>query len=195
MSARFADAGGADVARLITEAPLCWIVPHGDPAAAILMPVVLESDASGEPRSLLGHSPRKAPVYDALRGGGEATFLFLGANGYVSPAHAGTDDWAPTWNFVSAKTTGAVTLDEALTRPSVEAIVARMEGAQGWTIERLGARYDQLAARIIGFRAAIGRLTPRFKLGQDERPEVLANIRAAHAGTPLGEWMDRLAGR
>lgn len=185
MSAHFGAVGDDDVARLIAQMPLCWIVPHGDPAAAILMPVVLEHGH----RSLLGHLPLRAPATEALRSDPRVSFLFLGANGYVSPAHAGIDDWAPTWNFVSAKLTGTVSLDPGLTREAVEAIVALMEGPDGWNTGAIQHRYDRLAAGIIGFRAAIEKVTPRFKLGQDERPEVRSRLAEALAGSAIAKWM------
>ncbi|WP_126176932.1 FMN-binding negative transcriptional regulator [Tsuneonella rigui] len=185
MSADFTAVGQDNVARLIAQMPLCWIVPHGDPAAAILMPVVLEPGH----KSLLGHLPLRAPATEALRGDPRASFLFLGANGYVSPAHAGIDDWAPTWNFVSAKLTGAVSLDPGLTRDAVEAVVALMEGPNGWNIGAIEHRYDTLAARIVGFRATIEHVSPRFKLGQDEWPEVRSRIADALADTEVGKWM------
>lgn len=185
MSAEFTAVGEDDVAQLIAQMPLCWIVPHGDPAAAILMPVVLEPGH----KSILGHLPVRAPATDALRGNPQASFLFLGANGYVSPADAGIDDWAPTWNFVSAKLTGTIFLDAGLTREAVEAIVALMEGPGGWNITAIEHRYDALAAGIIGFRGTIEKVSPRFKLGQDERPEVRSRSVNALADQEIGKWM------
>jgi transcriptional regulator len=189
VSADFTAVAENDVAQLIAQMPLCWIVPHGDPSAAILMPVVLESGH----KSLLGHLPLRAPAADALRGNTRASFLFLGANGYVSPADAGLADWAPTWNFVSAKLIGTVSLDPGITREAVEAVVKLMEGPDGWNIGAIEHRYDTLAANIIGFRAAIENIIPRFKLGQDERPEVRSRIADALAGAPIGEWMRRVS--
>ena len=185
MSADFSAVGEDDVARLIAQTPLCWIVPHGDPTAAILMPVVLERDHG----SLLGHLPVRAPATETLRTDPRASFLFLGANGYVSPANAGLEDWAPTWNFASAKMTGAISLDRGLTRAAVEAIVALMEGPGGWEVGAIEHRYEALAARIIGFRATIEHVSPRFKLGQDESPEIRSRIADALADTEIGKCM------
>jgi transcriptional regulator len=175
--------------QLIGQTPICWIVPHAAPDAAILMPVVLERET--RPVSLLGHLPRRAPATDVLMLDPAVSFLFLGPNAYVSPAMAGRRDWAPTWNFASARLTGAVTLDDALTRPSLEAVVAHMEGKAGWRIEELGPRADDLIAQIIGFRAVACDASLRLKLGQDENPEDFASIAKALEGTDLGEWMTR----
>ena len=172
---------------LIGQTPICWIIPHAAPDAAILMPVVLEREV--RPVSLLGHLPRRARATDVLRLEPAASFLFLGPNAYVSPAMAGRRDWAPTWNFASAKLTGPVALDDELTRPSVEAVVTHMEGKGGWRIEELGTRADELIEQIIGFRSVTGDASLRLKLGQDEKPEDFASIAKALEGTRLGEWM------
>lgn len=179
---------------MIGESPLCWIVPHAYPAAAILMPVVIETD-DGRPTALLGHLPRRAPATAALANDAKATFLFLGPNAYISPEAAGRRDWAPTWNFVSASVTATVGLDPALTSSSVEAIVGQMEGDDGWNPSGLGDRYDVLLSRITGFRAHIDRLAPRFKLGQDEVEGVRNRLIAETAGTALGAWMSEFAGK
>jgi transcriptional regulator len=44
---------------------------------------------------------------------------------------------------------------------------------------------------VIGFRATIVEVAARFKLGQDERPEVLEDIVAGFTGTGLASWMQR----
>jgi len=44
-------------------------------------------------------------------------------------------------------------------------------------------------AKVIGFRAEITGLTPRFKLGQDESETVRQSIINALEDTPLGHWM------
>jgi transcriptional regulator len=167
--------------------PLCWIVPHRAPEAAILMPVILQREGGGI--SLLGHLPRNAPAVAILAEEPLASFLFLGPNAYISPNMAGRRDWAPTWNFAAARLSGTVTLDDNLTRPSVEALVAHMEGPAGWRIEELGARASDLLARILGFHATISSAAPRLKLGQDESPETFEAIANALDGTDLGKWM------
>ena len=189
----FSDVGADHVADLVGETPLCWIVPRAEPQSAMLMPVLLERDAAGAARSLLGHLPRRAPATTALELSGAAEFLFLGPNAYIAPVDAGRSDWGPTWNFASARISGDVTFDTALTGPALVALVRHLEGVDGWSVAALGDRYDALAERVIGFRAAIGDVAPRFKLAQDEEPAVRGNILAAFEGTPLGRWMRRFA--
>ena len=189
MSERFTSVPAEGLDALVAHTPLCWIVPHGAPEAAILMPVVLERD--GADISLLGHLPRGAPATRMLGKDPAATFLFLGPHGYISPAVAERRDWAPTWNFASARLTGSLRLDSGITRPSVEALVAQMEGARGWRIDELGLRADDLLERIIGFIATVHEVASRFKLGQDEDPDTFAAIVSSLDGTELGMWTSR----
>lgn len=188
MSSRFTDVSPESVDRLIREHPLSWIVPHGAPQHAMLMPVLVAAEVQGG-LGLLGHLPKSAKATAALQDNPDATFLILGPNRYISPAMAGQEDWAPTWNFVSLKLSGRVILDESVTRQSVEQLVQHMEGPEGWTMSSLGPRASNLLSRIIGFRANIDRINPRFKLGQDERPEVQGSTLEALQDDPLVDWV------
>lgn len=187
MSDLFTDVPAEGLDALIAHTPLCWIVPHGAPETAILMPVILTRREQAI--LLLGHLPRSAPATGALRENPNATFLFLGPHGYISPAMAGRSDWAPTWNFASARLTGSVDLDDRLTRTNVEKLVAQMEGATGWQINDLGSRADDLLARIIGLSAEVDEVGTRFKLGQDENRETFASILSWLEGTELAMWI------
>jgi len=182
----FEQVGASDLDRLIDQIPLAWIVPHAAPETALMMPLVRD----GEGR-LLGHLPRRHPAVATLTAQGHAQLLFLGPNAYVSTATAGRDDWAPTWNFASARLAVDIVIDESLTAPALAKTVAHLETE--WTTERLGPRYAELAARVIGFSATVRSAHPRFKLGQDERPEVREQIAKHFAGTPLGDWLAEAA--
>lgn len=191
MNSAFEAIGPRDVASLVDAMPLCWIVPVSDPASCMLMPVVIERDGEGEPVSILGHLPRRAPTTATLNADGRALFLVLGPNRYMSPAMVGRDDWGPTWNFASARITARTVFDEGLTRPAIEVLTRHMEGPDGWTTDGLASRIDDLLARVIGYRATIDRMEPRFKLGQDEAPEDFAAMLGAMGDHPLTDWMHR----
>lgn len=193
MSAGFSDVPLSDILEFAADYPLAWIVPAADPSTALLMPLLLETDAAGKPTSVLGHLPRRAAAADVLRRDGSAVFLFLGANAYIPPAWVSREGWAPTWNFLSLKVGTAEThLDEALARPAVEALVNHMEAraGTGWTVEKIGPRYERLLSAIIGFRSPVHSLEPRFKLGQDETGRVHDEIRRALGDHPLVGWME-----
>ncbi|MFN3608108.1 MAG: FMN-binding negative transcriptional regulator [Hyphomonas sp.] len=193
MSALYTTVPTADILRFTAENPLAWIVPATDPADAILMPLLLETGAEGAPATLLGHLPRSGPLTARLRENPRATCLFLGPHSFVSPRWISKPGWAPTWNFVSLKVTGTVTLDDTLTEHAVRTLSAHMEAPAGsdWTIDQVGDRLPGLLRGIIGFRLQIDALQPRFKTGQDETPTSHAEIHAHLDGHPLQPWMGK----
>ncbi|RIJ27170.1 FMN-binding negative transcriptional regulator [Henriciella mobilis] len=193
MSADFSKVPTRDILDFAAAYPLAWIVPAADPSTALLMPLLIETDADGIPLSILGHMPVRGPASDVLRRDGKAVFLFLGANAYIPPGWVSQTDWAPTWNFLSLKIEAAsMQVDEALTKPAVEALVRHMEAraGSGWTVDRIGPRYETLLAGITGFRAPISKIEPRFKLGQDESETVHDEIKRGLGDHPLADWME-----
>ena len=191
--AGFTDVPADEVVRLVGESPLCWIVPHADASTALLMPVVAECAADGSLAAMLGHLPKRAHATPLLRSHPRASFLFLGVNGYISPAMVGRDDWGPTWNFASVRIEGDVLLDDRLTRDAVAAMSRHMEGPDGWSLDRLGPRTDDLLARVIGFRVEVQGIHPRFKLGQDESGADLLSICEHLGDSALGHAVARFS--
>jgi len=69
-----------------------------------------------------------------------------------------------------------------------------MQCVVGETASELGDRYEQLRQAIIGFRAHVVTTNAKFKLGQNEKPEVFNDYVAALASNgnkPLADWMER----
>src|SRR5690349_18759207 len=87
---------------------------------------------------LLGHMARANPHWRSLQGR-EATVLFQGPHGYVSPSWYEEAQAVPTWNYAAVHATGLVTLieeTEALLQMLarlVEASEARL--AQPWRLD------------------------------------------------------------
>lgn len=190
----FSEIEGRDVTRLIKESPLCWIVPHADPTAGMLMPVTVEETSDGGgPLRLLGHLPIRSPATDVFGADPKASFFFLGPNAYVSPSIVGRDTWGPTWNFASARLEAEMRLDRALTRSAVEAITQLMERDGSWTLDRMGPRGEALLSKIVGFHAQVVACAPRLKLGQDENLTDHDSIRQYFGDGAIGRWMDRMA--
>lgn len=191
MSGAFSEVTHDDLARLIGEHPLAWIVAPSAPAYATPMPLLLERDVDGAPVSLLGHLPRKHPLVAAFGAQPRGLFLFQGPHGYITPEWLSDKDWAPTWNFAVAAIEAEVAIDPALTDEALQRLVARMERdrAEPWTTDALGPRYTALRERVTGFRATITGWRARFKLGQDERGEVFDAIVAGMGDSDLTRWM------
>jgi predicted FMN-binding regulatory protein PaiB len=104
---------------------------------------------------------------------------------------------APTWNHASAQFVVDIGLTEeaaeleALLRDLIDAMEADRPNA--WRLEDMGPRYERLSRGVIGFRARVQERRSRFKLGQDERPDVFREIlqglsRDGHA--ELRAWME-----
>ena len=189
MTSPFQAVPAGDIVRFVSENPLAWIVPSADPSAAILMPLLLETDDAGNPASLLGHLPRWPALLERLWQSPSSTCLFLGPNVYVPPGWVSKPGWAPTWNFLSLKASGQIRPDDTLAEPAIRALVTHMEAASGWTTEAVGERFQALLKGVTGFRMQIDSLEPRFKLGQDESDQSHAEIYSQLGGHPLQAWM------
>ena len=195
MSSAFEQWNDEDLADLVAAYPLAWIIPLADPAIATPMPVLLDRDEGGKPVSLLGHLPKRHPMVSVLAADPRALFLFQGPHSYISPAWIDTADWAPTWNFAVARVEASAVFDDDLTDQALKRLVEHMEKIHpsGWTTGALGDRYNDLKARVIGFSATISSVTARFKLGQDEKPEIFEQIISGLGDDPLAQWMRRFA--
>lgn len=192
MATIFERYGAGDIRHLIEQYPLAWVTtPDGEEAS--LLPLVGVYDAEGALTELIGHFGKANPLGAALARDPRAVILFKGPDAYVSPAHAGRRDWGPTWNYAQLRVWAEVTVDDALTAPAVDLLVAQVERgrAQPWRATELGPRYDQLIGHIIGFRARVTRTRAVFKLGQDERPDTLRQILDSLPDVDLVEWMRR----
>ena len=182
-----------NVVELIETHPLAFVI-SGEGFVTTPLPMLVETDASGRPAALLGHFARRNPQVDVLRADPRACFLFVGPHGYVSPELVTTTkDWAPTWNYAFARIVADVVFDDDLSGEAIQRLVHKMERGrqEPWTTAEMGARYERLKAQVIGFRATIVEVDARFKLAQDERPEVLEDIVAGFGGSALASWMQR----
>ncbi|HWE45666.1 MAG TPA: FMN-binding negative transcriptional regulator [Caulobacteraceae bacterium] len=196
MSDIYAPRSNDDVARLVLEHPLAWVVSGGDGLSATALPIRPVFGANGAVVELLGHYPRKHPQAAALRAQPGALFLFMGPHGYVSPSWFSDRNQAPTWNYVSVQIEADVRFidDDLELRAVLEDLVQATEQGRPnpWSLDEVGTRYTQLAARIIPFRAAVRAVRGRFKLGQDERNDTFSEILtglAREGRSELHDWM------
>lgn len=190
----FGDVSEALIQAALREHPLAWIACDGEPflSAAPVMAFGPE---------LEGHMPRAWPLAGRFQDGGEATFLFAGPNGYMSPSWLSDPNWAPTWNFVSVQIRARVRLrdDPVFLKAHLERLCVHMErGRSDWTPAAVGARLETLMSHIVAFTAEPIERRVRFKLGQDERDTVfgeqIAGLTNEPGAAPLRDWMLRLNG-
>ncbi|RYY28817.1 MAG: FMN-binding negative transcriptional regulator [Sphingomonadales bacterium] len=187
-----------DVRALIASYPLAWMcASSASLLEAAVIPLVGVYDDGGRLCELVGHFPRRSELYAVLRQEPRATFLLCGPDSYISPAHAGKDDWAPTWNFAQLRIEAEVDVDARHTEPALNMLIDQMEASQPlpWSVTALGERYDGMLEHIIGFRARPLQIRGRFKLGQDEDAETLGRIMATLPADPIRVWMRRFAER
>lgn len=196
---RFAARGPQDLADLARAHPLAWICSRG-PAGQLSTPLPLVPRYAPDGRLLVveGHFARANAQVAALRLDGEAWILWMGVQGYVSPSWMADRTQAPTWNYASAQLRVNVRFDEgqdAIVRHLRELTDRQEAGRAGaWTVDEMGQRLAQLAQRVIAFRAEVVECRERYKLGQDERDDVLADILAAldtREDRALVDWMRR----
>ena len=194
---RFAARSPEDISRLILDHPLAWVVGgEGGYFPATLLPIRAVTGPDGSVRDLVGHFARSNPQVEALKRRPRALFLFLGPHGYVSPSWMGDRTQAPTWNYASAQFMAEVEFVDTpeATQSLLRDLVQAMETGRpdAWSLEAMGPRYERLSRGVIGFRARAVETRARFKLGQDERPDVFADILAGldrGEETSLAGWM------
>ena len=190
----FAQWTDRDIVDLIDQFPLAWVVSGKPGFNATPLPILVETDETGRPTCLIGHFAKSNPQVGQIRAEPRTLFLFSGPHGYVSPELVRTTrDWGPTWNYATARVVADVAFDEEFNDESLERLVGKMEQGRSlpWTPMELGPRYDRMKRAIIAFRAPIVAVEARFKLGQDERDEVLSDILSGFGDSDLAGWMRR----
>ena len=179
----FAPADDEQVLRLVLAHPLAWVVSlDGGSFRATPLPLRPRVDG-GRIVAIEGHMARSNAHCAALQREGRALILFSGPQGYISPSWVSDRTWAPTWNYVVVQFLVTIAFDEEPAR--LDAHLADLAGAmergrpRAWQPSEMGARYETLKRRIVPFVAKVLEQRARFKLGQDERDTVFADISAA----------------
>lgn len=180
-SAIFAPSDRRDLALFIEKHPLAHVVSaSGDEIEATPLPLIAETDAAGGVVALIGHFACANRHVEMLRQTSRALCMFHGAHGYVSPSWMRDRTQAPTWNFETAHFVVDLTFakHESETAKAIELLLDAMEGhaPTRWRSHELGERYDRLLRGVIGFRAKVIDTRVKFKLGQNERDDVFADI-------------------
>lgn len=192
MSTSFEPRDAADLVRLIAEYPLAWVVSKGSSGfGATPLPLLGETDTAGCIVSLFGHFALSNPHVAMLRAAPQATILFTGPQGYISPEPVSRPGWAPTWNYAIAQFDVDIEFLPQENDDALERLVSKMEAERRvpWTISRMGERYAQMVTRIVAFRGHVSTSRGRFKLGQDETPQTLNEVLTAMSDPALARWM------
>ena len=191
-----------DVADLVAEQPLAWIVSGAANAlSSTPLPVQLECDAEGRPVRLLGHFARSNPQWRGFSENPRATVLLIGPHGYISPSWFADRTRAPTWNYATAVFEVDIELRDTQEDANflLQNLVDDMERDRPgpWHSQEMGERYFSLRKGIVGFHAHVREVRATFKLGQDERDDVFDDILRGLWNTrqhALAKWMRRFDG-
>ena len=185
----------ADVAALVADYPLAWVMPRGaDATQPHLLPLLARTDATGRLVALIGHMGRRNPLVRAFAQSPDALILFTGPQGYISNAGISNPRWAPTWAYAQLRIEATVTLEPEGGDAALLALVEAMDAEEktGWRPQDVGPRYRAMEQAIIAFHADVTRVEARFKLGQDEPVDTLREILAHHPDAALVRWMRRV---
>lgn len=188
---RFDDSDAAD---LIRDYPLAWVqAASGANGPGALLPLLAERDERGAVAALVGHMARRNPLFKALSQEPRAAILFQGPHGYISPSWVRDRSWAPTWAYAHLRVAADIHFDPEATDGALAALVEAMEDGRPdrWRIAEMGPRYPRLKQAIIAFRAEVLEIRGCFKLGQDERPEILADVLSHLPDPALAAWIRR----
>jgi len=196
----FAPKGDEQVLRLVLSHPLAWVVSLGDSGfQATPLPLRPRVGGAGRIESLEGHIARSNPHCAALQQDPRAVLLFSGPQGYISPSWVSDRTWAPTWNYAVVQFRVTIAFDETPARldAHLHDLVQAMERGRtkAWQPAEMGARYEKLKRMIVPFEATVVEQRARFKLGQDERDTVFAEITDALGRTGADDllaWMREL---
>lgn len=145
------------------------------------VPLMLKRD-EGRFGTLYGHVARANPHVSLF--GSEALVVFAGPHAYVSPTwYSDRSANVPTWNYVAVHCTGVPVAFDGDVHSHLGEMVARYEGADGWSLGELQAQMQETMPRgIVAFRLEIAKIEGKAKLSQNkprfERERVIAGLKA-----------------
>lgn len=180
MTAAYFTASCEQIDALVASHPFAHLVsPSATGLVATPLPLLLERRPDGA-GSLLGHFARSNPHLKELAARPEALAIFTGPQGYISPSWLTDRTQAPTWNFAIVRMTVRVRIDwsREAAREAVERLTRYMERDRhdAWRVDEMGVRRNRLLPHVVAFRAEVLDTHAKFKLGQNERPEMLGEM-------------------
>lgn len=172
-----------EIDNFIAINPLALVVSKSNAGLlATPLPLMIERTGPGK-ATLIGHFAKANPHVPAVEQDPEVLAIFMGPHNYISPSWLTDRTQAPTWNFATVHLSARVEFDQSVdaAREAVVRLTAKMEAgrAKAWAPTELGERYERLLRGIVAFRAPVSATRVKFKLGQNERPDVLREVLVA----------------
>lgn len=164
------------------------LVAHqGETVEISHLPLMVE--ARGDALVIRGHVARANPIVALIESGAEATAVFSGPHGYISPDWYASTDQVPTWNYVAVHATGQLKgmTDTTETTELLADLSAEHEvplaPKKPWTHHKMR---EGLMARMIkgvlAFELPVERLEAKSKMSQNKTPEDIAGAAAGLRG-------------
>ncbi|MFC8387038.1 FMN-binding negative transcriptional regulator [Nocardia sp. NPDC057272] len=193
------------VLEIISAYPMALLATNGERRPDITrLPVVIPGPVENrriEELTLYGHMNAKNPHWNTLSDRPEATLVFNGPDGYVSPQAYERDVAAPTWNFVSVHLHGCVTkiADSKEVLQIVQNTAIQYEGlhGSGWDPSDSTEYFKSILSGVRAFRFNVDAIEVMFKLSQEQRPRDRQNVIDTFCGggrganTDIGQFMHR----
>lgn len=185
----FAIEDPARIRSIVRDSPWATLVTVGRSRGLVVThcPVVVDERFPGF--AVVGHLARRDPAAQDL-GVREATLIFQGPHGYVSPRWYAQGTHVPTWDYIVVHLHGRPDmLTGEQTYQVLEATVDQLEEVMPdpWRLEAVEQYARRIVAGTVGFRLVPTRVVAKAKLHQDEpRPEALRIAAAldAHESGP-----------
>jgi transcriptional regulator len=192
------DAPDEQLLQLIREFPLASLVSQDEQGLVCTPLPLLAFHADDGTLGLWGHFARSNPHVHQLQRDPRALAIFTGPHGYISPSWLTDRTQAPTWNYVTAHLKIEVEFDNcsSAAERAVDALTEQMEAGRpnAWSKTDMGERYAKLVPHVVAFRAKVIDIRAKFKLGQNERLDVLKESLAGlvqQQSQVLSSWMLR----
>lgn len=183
------------IEKLISQYPLALVVStKGDSQIATPLPLLLKRNPDDE--YLLGHFARGNPQLDIVKQQSDALVVFMGPQGYISPSWFKDRSQAPTWNYACVQYEVSIELLDSIDHAdfATDTLTKTMEESNPheWRPSELGERHSTLIGAVVAFKAYIRSTRAKFKLGQNERLDVLKDAidgLEASDQLQLSQWM------
>ncbi|AWB47837.1 transcriptional regulator [Gemmobacter aquarius] len=173
----FHETDKAEIAAILTEAPLACLVVHTSQGLlANHIPLLAAPDCS-----LIGHAALANDLHRMVPDGHPVLAIFRAEDAYISPntypSKAEHHRHVPTWNYQAVHIHGTITFqhDTHAKRAAVGLLTRlherRVNGGAAWKMADAPADYmETMLQNIVAFRIAVTAVLAKSKLGQNRTP-------------------------
>ena len=163
---------------------------HEGKLTATHVPLAIHDDADGI--RFVGHFAKANSHWQSIVSGVEALVVFTGPHAYISPSLYESKLSVPTWNYTAVHAYAAGREIDA-TPALMELVEATDAGYRRQWDELTPEFRDKMLAAVVAFELRVTALEGKYKLSQNRPLADRLRVAEAHAGTELGEMMQKMA--